>query len=84
MQIYLCSNWDLNLKLIKIAEESGFTGLAITVDAQVLGTRRKEAKYRLDSSKYEFPILSQITSDSKEGPKERQSYLKNRDLTLNW
>ena len=43
--------------------------------------------HRLDSSVYEFPILEEIASLSKnghDGPKERISYLKNRDLSLNW
>lgn len=41
LQIYTCIDWEMNLKLIKIAEENQFDGLVITVDAQVLGTRRK-------------------------------------------
>lgn len=41
LQAYLCNDWEMNLKLIEIAEKSNFDGLVITVDAQVLGTRRK-------------------------------------------
>lgn len=41
LQAYLCNDWDMNVKLINIAEEAKFDGLVITVDAQVLGTRRK-------------------------------------------
>jgi isopentenyl diphosphate isomerase/L-lactate dehydrogenase-like FMN-dependent dehydrogenase len=41
MQLYLCKDWNMNLQLIKIAEENKFDGLVITVDAQILGTRRK-------------------------------------------
>lgn len=87
LQAYLCNDWEMNLKLIEIAEKSNFDGLVITVDAQVLGTRRKEIMHRLDSSKYIFPVLEEMAALSKnghDGPKERQSYLKNRDLSLNW
>lgn len=31
----------MNLKLIEITQKANFDGLVITVDAQVLGTRRK-------------------------------------------
>ena len=41
LQAYLCNDWEMNLKLIEIAQKSNFDGIVITVDAQVLGTRRK-------------------------------------------
>jgi isopentenyl diphosphate isomerase/L-lactate dehydrogenase-like FMN-dependent dehydrogenase len=65
-----------------MAENSGFDGLVVTVDAQVLGTRRKELKYPLDSSTYRFPVIEEVLQTN--GPKERKAYLKGRDLSLSW
>ena len=42
--------------------------MVITVDGQVLGVRRKEERNKLDSTKYEFPLLEELLKD-KDGPK---------------
>jgi isopentenyl diphosphate isomerase/L-lactate dehydrogenase-like FMN-dependent dehydrogenase len=60
MQLYLCQDWGINHRVVRMAEESGFDGLVVTVDAQVLGTRRKELRYPLDSSQYKFPVLEEV------------------------
>lgn len=60
LQLYLSNNQSRNLKLVKIAEAAGFDALVITVDAQVLGVRRREERHKLDSSKYQFPLLEEL------------------------
>lgn len=57
LQMYVSVNWETTLRTIQFAEKYGFHGLAITVDAQVLGVRRKEKLYQFDSSSFKFPIL---------------------------
>ena len=47
LQMYLTNNWEVNLKMVRIAEKNGFNALAITVDAQVLGIRRSEKKKKI-------------------------------------
>ena len=41
LQLYISKDWEFTLSAIKLAEKYNFTGLTITVDAQVLGTRRR-------------------------------------------
>jgi isopentenyl diphosphate isomerase/L-lactate dehydrogenase-like FMN-dependent dehydrogenase len=42
MQMYISNDWGLTISIIRLAEKYGFTGLTITVDAQVLGIRKRE------------------------------------------
>jgi len=39
--MYVSTNWETTFRTIQLAEKYNFHGLAITVDAQVLGVRRK-------------------------------------------
>lgn len=39
MQIYVLKNREITLRHIKLAEKYGFSGIVITVDAQVFGKR---------------------------------------------
>lgn len=55
--MYVSVDWETTLRTIQFAEKYKFQGLAITVDAQVLGVRRKEKLYKFDSSHFKFPIL---------------------------
>jgi isopentenyl diphosphate isomerase/L-lactate dehydrogenase-like FMN-dependent dehydrogenase len=41
--MYISKNWNATLAMIKLAEEYGFAGLVITVDAQILGIRKSQA-----------------------------------------
>lgn len=41
LQLYITKDWELTKTIIKLAEKYGFTGLCITVDAQVLGVRKR-------------------------------------------
>jgi isopentenyl diphosphate isomerase/L-lactate dehydrogenase-like FMN-dependent dehydrogenase len=56
----------------------------ITVDAQVLGARRKEEMFPLDKTKYQFPILEEMSRKMANGPTKPKANLENRDLSLNW
>lgn len=67
LQAYLCNDWEMDLKLIEIAQKSNFDGIVITVDAQVLGTRRKQIMYKIDNSGYQFPILEEMAALAKNG-----------------
>ena len=58
LQLYLSNNWELTLSAIKLAEKYGFAGVVITVDAQVLGVRRREKETPFDSSYVGFPVLN--------------------------
>lgn len=82
--MYVSTNWETTLRTIQFAEKYNFHGLAITVDAQVLGVRRKEKLYKFDSSNFKFPILEEISKGTVNMGSERQSYLKNRDLGMTW
>ena len=39
MQVYVLKDREITLKQIKLAEKYGFSGIVITVDAQVFGKR---------------------------------------------
>lgn len=59
------------------------------MDAQVLGVRKSEAKYPIDTSNLTFPILEEIMANStsskeKKEYKENKRFLANRDLSLTW
>jgi isopentenyl diphosphate isomerase/L-lactate dehydrogenase-like FMN-dependent dehydrogenase len=41
LQMYITKDWELTKTVIKLAEKYQFTGLTITVDAQVLGIRKR-------------------------------------------
>lgn len=41
LQLYITKDWELTKTIIKLAEKYGFTALCITVDAQVLGVRKR-------------------------------------------
>lgn len=41
MQMYISNDWTLTETQVRLAEKYGFTALAITVDAQVLGIRKR-------------------------------------------
>ena len=41
LQLYLSSNWELNMAMLRLAEKYGFTGVVITVDTKILGVRTK-------------------------------------------
>jgi isopentenyl diphosphate isomerase/L-lactate dehydrogenase-like FMN-dependent dehydrogenase len=86
MQMYITNDWALTETQVRLAEKYGFTGLAITVDAQVLGVRNREIKNSLDTSKMVFPVLEEIqaTSQSKKLNKERKALLANRDLSMSF
>lgn len=60
--MYITKDWELTKTTIKLAEKYGFMGLVITVDAQVLGIRKKEKKYIYDSSYLAFPVLEEMKS----------------------
>jgi hypothetical protein len=55
--MYVSVDWETTLRTIRLAEKYHFHGLTITVDAQVLGVRRKEKLYQFDSSSFKFPVL---------------------------
>lgn len=57
LQLYISKDWELTKRSLKIAEKYGFMGVVITVDAQVLGVRRREKKEPFDSSDLPFPVL---------------------------
>jgi isopentenyl diphosphate isomerase/L-lactate dehydrogenase-like FMN-dependent dehydrogenase len=57
MQMYVTNDWALTETKVRLAEQYGFIGLVITVDAQVLGIRKREKKVELDTSQISFPIL---------------------------
>jgi isopentenyl diphosphate isomerase/L-lactate dehydrogenase-like FMN-dependent dehydrogenase len=57
MQMYISNDWALTETQVRLAEKYGFAGLAITVDAQVLGIRKREVKSLLDTSSLSFPVL---------------------------
>ena len=83
--MYVSRDWELTVATINLAEKYGFAGLVITVDAQVLGLRRREKKIPFDSRSLSFPILDEIMDHSgKKDQHERRSWLANRDLGLTW
>ena len=57
LQLYLSNNWELTVSAIKLVEKYGFDGVVVTVDAQILGVRRREKETPFDSSNVEFPVL---------------------------
>ena len=57
MQMYISNDWSITETQVRLAEKYGFSALAITVDAQVLGIRTREVKAVLDTSKMAFPVL---------------------------
>jgi isopentenyl diphosphate isomerase/L-lactate dehydrogenase-like FMN-dependent dehydrogenase len=57
MQMYISNDWAITETQVRLAEKYGFSALAITVDAQVLGIRKREVKAVLDTSKMAFPVL---------------------------
>ena len=85
MQMYISNDWALTVCQVRLAEKYGFAGLAITVDAQVLGTRRREVKNVLDTSKLVFPVLEEISAISNTSQHtDRRKLLANRDLSMTW
>lgn len=44
MQLYFLKNASFTQQVIKNAQEKGFKALAITVDTQIFGKRRRDAR----------------------------------------
>ena len=85
MQMYITNDWELTVCQVRLAEKYGFAGLAITVDAQVLGTRRRAYKNTLDTSQLHFAVLEEISKLSKTSKSTDQSkLLANRDISMTW
>lgn len=86
MQMYISNDWALTVSQVRLAEKYGFSALAITVDAQVLGIRKREVKTVLDTSNLAFPVLEEIqkSSTSTKQYKDRKALLANRDLSMTW
>lgn len=86
MQMYISNEWTLTETQVRLAEHYGFSALAITVDAQVLGVRKREVKTALDTSSLPFPVLEEIQarSGSNKQYTDRKVLLANRDLSMTW
>lgn len=85
MQMYITHDWALTVCQVRLAEKYGFAGLAITVDAQVLGTRRRAFKNTLDTSQTIFPVLEEISNICNTNKStDRSKLLANRDISMNW
>ncbi len=87
LQMYVSTDWELTKTVIKLAENYKFTGLSITVDAQVLGIRKRQKQHEFDSSDMIFPLLEEIKNSGstvKRNIVERKALLANRDLAMTW
>jgi (S)-2-hydroxy-acid oxidase len=87
MQMYISNDWALTETQVRLAEKYGFSALAITVDAQVLGIRKREVRTALDTSSLSFPVLEEIQKcceGCSSHPKDRKALLANRDLSMTW
>ena len=50
----------MTLKHIKLAEKYGFSGLVITVDAQVFGKRINNEKNKFITNDFDFEVLKEL------------------------
>ena len=60
MQIYVLKNREITIKQIKLAEKYGFSGLVLTVDAQVFGKRINNEKNKFVTSDFDFEVLKEL------------------------
>jgi isopentenyl diphosphate isomerase/L-lactate dehydrogenase-like FMN-dependent dehydrogenase len=90
MQLYVVKDRDLTLSIIRKAEKAGFTGLAVTVDAPVLGNREADHKNEFHLPKgLELPNIPSISQDIGKNSKKNFSQLNHFvstqfDQTLSW
>jgi isopentenyl diphosphate isomerase/L-lactate dehydrogenase-like FMN-dependent dehydrogenase len=85
--MYISTDWEMTTTAIRLAEKYGFTGLVITVDAQVLGIRKREKKYGFDSSELPFPVLEEIKDTCERRDihhVSRKVWLAKRDVGMTW
>ena len=87
LQMYISKDWELTEASVKLAEKYGFAGLVITVDAQVLGVRRRERKQPFNVEHLTCPVLEEMKElcpNLSSSHVHRGSWQANRDFSLNW
>jgi len=62
MQFYFLKNAEYTLQIIKNVEKNGFKALAITVDTQIFGKRRRDARNNF-SPKVTLEIFKELDID---------------------